>query len=280
VEFIVPDPVVSSNNHPPVLRLVAVDELGQEGFGELMFTHRSVGSGPFSVLTDLSAGVVVGQQFLFKCTGQTGGAFILLDDLRTHVDLGVSGFGLGVNVLFNDIPAASTDLARYGIVVGEDWYYSDYFSIRPHPLAGDAAPVVSMLKPQAGDVFAAGSIVPTSWMASDDEDLRSFDVQASYDGGFTGHFVVRDLPGTSTQYGWNFPPSQGISDVRVRVIARDERFQSSSDGTHRVIELVPGESIGTNYCSPVVANSTGVPASISAAGSDRAGGQPSATDRF
>ena len=100
--------------------------------------------------------------------------------------------------------------------------------------------MVALVTPRAGDAFRGGEIVPLNWWASDDEGLRSFDVQASYDGGVTWHFVVRDLPGTSTGYGWNLPGSKGIADVRVRVIARDERFQASSDGTERVFSILPG----------------------------------------
>ena len=60
--------------------------------------------------------------------------------------------------------------------------------------------------------------------------LRSFDIQASYDGGRTWHFIVRDLPPDQFAYDWQVTPIDGIPDVRVRVIARDLRFQTTSDG--------------------------------------------------
>ena len=35
------------------------------------------------------------------------------------------------------------------------------------------------------------------------------------------------------------PPSDGIPDARVRVIARDSRFQNSSSGADRVFSIAP-----------------------------------------
>ena len=109
------------------------------------------------------------------------------------------------------------------------WFFSDgYFSIRHDPRLGLTPPTVNLQSPITGRLFAAGSSVPITWTATAQEGLRSFDIQASYDAGRTWHPIVRELPGNTSSYNWQLPPSSGIPDVRVRVIARDVRFQNSS----------------------------------------------------
>ena len=92
--------------------------------------------------------------------------------------------------------------------------------------------------PAPGASFAGGGIVPLAWTASDDQFIRSFEVQASTDGGLTWNSVARGLPATATSYAWRLPPTDGIPDVRVKVIAIDRRFQDSSD--QRAIVVTAG----------------------------------------
>jgi hypothetical protein len=87
---------------------------------------------------------------------------------------------------------------------------------------------VDLQFPVGGESFPGGSIVPISWTATASEGLRSFDIQGSYDSGRTWHLIVRDLPSAAVSYDWQLPPSSGVADVRVRVVARDGRFQNSS----------------------------------------------------
>ncbi len=244
VEITIPDAVPSSNNNPPVFRIVSVDDKGQEGWSEVLLSYQAAGNEPFAIQTDLSNGVVVGQQFAYQYTGVTGDAFILLDDMRTFVSLGYHGFDEGISLLFNDVPAASTDLARYAIY-DDGWYVGDYFSIRPHVLAGDAPPQLNLTSPTDQSVLMGGQTVRMAWSASDDEGLRSFDIQASYDAGETWHSVVRQLPGDATSYDWTLPSSTGLADLRVRVIARDERFQATSDTVQ--VSVAPGPGV---VCQP------------------------------
>jgi hypothetical protein len=141
-------------------------------------------------------------------------------------------------------PFASTDLARIAITVYEDGtssetFFGEYFSIRPDPQLGDEPPSVMLLTPQGGS-FAGGGVVPISWSASDDESVRSFQIQATFDKGRSWHTIVYDLPGASTAFDWLLPPSGGIEDVRVRVIVRDLRFQNSSS-TSKPFDILPGE---------------------------------------
>ena len=135
------------------------------------------------------------------------------------------------------LPYSSTDTARIVVVTtfgaGGRLHYSfgDYFSIRPDDRMGDEAPIVSVTSPSADDTYFGGGVIPVRWTASDDEGLRSFKIQASYDSGRTWHSVARDLPGETRSFDWRLPESTGIDDVRVRVVAFDHRFQDSSNTT-------------------------------------------------
>jgi hypothetical protein len=61
--------------------------------------------------------------------------------------------------------------------------------------------------------------------------------------------VARDLPGSSTGYGWQLPPSTGIADVRLRVIAFDNRFQNSATPAGRSIVITSGTGPGPCYAN-------------------------------
>ena len=55
-------------------------------------------------------------------------------------------------------------------------------------------------------------------------------VRASFDGGRSWHFVRKGLPASAATYEWTLPPlKQSMSDIRLRVVVWDHRFQSSSD---------------------------------------------------
>lgn len=71
-------------------------------------------------------------------------------------------------------------------------------------------------------------MINIAWTASDDEALRSFDIRASYDGGTRWLIVARDLPAEARSYAWRLHESQGIPQVKLRVVAKDRRFQNSS----------------------------------------------------
>jgi hypothetical protein len=148
---------------------------------------------------------------------------------------GIAGLNIGGHgVFFQNFPFISTDRARLALQVRNNsndtaWFFANgYFSIRHDSRLGFQPPSVNITFPVGGESFPGGSIVPVSWTASASEGLRSFDIQASYDSGRTWHLVVRDLPGPTTNYDWQLPPSSGIPDVRLRIIARDVRFQNSS----------------------------------------------------
>lgn len=234
VELTIPD---TQSNPPPgwpgdqqraVFRIVAVDAKNQEGFDDFHWSVTTQGTLlPVAFTTDLSSGFEVGERFDLVTTLGGGMPFrLFLDDLpRDFQPMGTGGPVLSAGS--NTMPAVSTDLARYAIEVPGGLIYSPYFSIRPASSFGDLPPVVSLTSPPPGTDFTGGSIVPIRWIASDDRAVRSFDLQASYDG-TTWHPFVEGLPGTTTEYFWQLPTSSGVSDVRIRVIARDSFFQVGS----------------------------------------------------
>lgn len=246
VELVVPDTASNPPSGWPgdlgtaVFRIVAVDENGQEGFDDFNWSLALDQALPVSFTTDLSSGYEVGETFDLATTLSVTANFTLfIDDLPHDVQY----LGAGVGTLpanFNTMPAVSTDRARYAV----DWFgephYSPYFSIRPNDSLGDLPPTLALTSPAAGVDFAGGTVVPITWSASDDHSLRSFDLQACYDG-VTWHPFVEGLAGSTTQYSWQLPQSTGISDVRIRVIARDSRFQVTSAET-AAFDILPGGS--------------------------------------
>jgi hypothetical protein len=64
----------------------------------------------------------------------------------------------------------------------------------------------------------------------DDRSVQAVHVQASTDGGRTWGFIARDLPPVPGAFDWAVPPAAAESDLHVKVVAVDGRFQDSADG--------------------------------------------------
>lgn len=213
----------------PYLRIVAVDDQGQEGFDSFTFEISAAGTIDPVFVTDLSAGAVVGREFTLDWSGldfATVNVSLFADDLHERWSRGSTIGELGA--MSNEIPALSTDLARYGILNQGHWTFGPFFTIRPDARLGDEAPSVHVDWPAPGTPLAGGGVVPLRWTASDDGALRSFDVQVSANGGWTWFPIAEDLAPATRSLDFVLPSSNGIDDLRLRVIARDERFQASS----------------------------------------------------
>jgi hypothetical protein len=219
--------------------VVAIDTSGKQSFDEaeiIIPTNAIAG--------DVQFNVTPGQTFepgemlasVFTTTGMdrylTRVEFYL-EDVRGETRK-LTGRGLG------GLPFFSTDTARFVVSFGNTtnnrkYWYSPFFKMRPNNRLGDAPPTVTLNSPLAGQSLPSNTVIPITWSASDDEGLRSFDIMASYSDGRTWQPIVKDLPGTARNYDWQTAPGTGYASVRVMVIARDWRFQStSSDGTNRV----------------------------------------------
>ncbi|HEY3246097.1 MAG TPA: choice-of-anchor J domain-containing protein [Phycisphaerae bacterium] len=242
-EITIPDPGYAITNQPQFLRVVAVDAAGQEAWDQAAVQVPSGDVvGTLTITTDLSGqtffgGTPIPPEVQWTGPGNLGlgTPLVVLESDGAAIQGLAHGMGDTGGFFFQDFPFVSTDRARLAVQVTNNsnavaWFFADgYFSIRHDPRMGFVPPSVTLQSPQAGASFPGGGVVPVTWTASAPEGLRSFDIQASYDSGRTWHPIVRDLPASATSYNWQLPASGGIPDVRVRVIARDQRFQNSSD---------------------------------------------------
>jgi len=243
MEVTIPAVPFQATNINQFIRIVAIDASGQQGWDQtpLIVPSGNI-TGNVQITSDYAGETFVGGHPApaITWTGNANGgnteAFIFLESDGGLVSL----FGGHAT-----LPILSTDTARLAVLSSSnsndiEWFFSDtYFSIRPDPALGLQAPVVHLTSPINGQSFAGGTTVPVSWTASAQQGLRSFDLQVSTDGGQTFHLISADLGANKRAFNWHLPASTGISDVRVRVIARDRLFQNSSDGAGTVFSITP-----------------------------------------
>jgi hypothetical protein len=228
------------------IKVVATDTTGKQGFDEweiLIPTNDISGNVQFA----MTAGQTFQPGQMMSSVFTTSG----IDPYLTRVEFYIEDVrgetrkmtGRGANM--EGVPFYSTDTARYVVSYGDTtnhrkYWYSPFFKIRPNSLIADAPPSVTLISPAAGATFSPGDIVPITWTATDDEGIRLIDIVASFDGARTWQPIAIGLPGTTASYDWQLAPGTGSADVRVMVIARDWRFQSSSDGLSRVFSTNGG----------------------------------------
>jgi len=243
-------PVVQPTNNytrPSSIRIVAIDDAGQESWSESIIRIPYQEDFPVVYQEIVNLAPLVHPHDTIDVCWEPGGSssvYVLLDGEALSDSAGGAGSCLPIGAT---MPYTSTDTARvlvlftYGAGGRIVYSYSDYFSIRPDPRFGDAPPMVTLDSPSGGGQHRGGGVIPVRWTASDDEGLRAFHIQASYDAGRTWHYVEKDLPGEARAFDWRLPPSAGIADVRVRVVAIDHRFQNSS-ATSGAFEILPGDA--------------------------------------
>ena len=240
-EWTVPNIGNTVNGSDAFIKVVAVDTTGKESFDEaeiIIPTNAIAGNVQFS----MAAGQTFGAGEMLASVFTTSGidpfmtrTEFYLEDVRGETRK-LTGRGLG------GLPFFSTDTARFVVAFGNTtnnckYWYSPLFKIRPDSHLNDAPPTVSLTFPQAGNSFAPGGVIPITWTASDDEGLRGFDILASYNAARTWQPVAQNLPGTARSFDWQTAPGTGFSDVRLMVIAKDWRFQTSSDGSARTFVI-------------------------------------------
>jgi hypothetical protein len=219
------------------IRVEAVDETGQIGWDAVSPDVPSERVARPVTLRSAPAGTLTGGTSTEVCFTNTGDGNSVYGYLFVDGDQRVLPLGALISetgCLRAELPTVSTDSARiglklYGSTNDFAWTFTPEFAIRPDARVGDAPPAVAVTAP-AGGTFAPGAVVPISWTASDDERVRGFTLQASYDGARTWHQLA-DLPASATTYAWQTPSGAGLGPVRLRVIARDLRFQTSSATT-------------------------------------------------
>ena len=280
-EIVVPAAPPASND-PDLsgFRVQAIDTFGQIGYDELAVRIPQVNGATGGFRPDAPQSPQRPGQLLTVCGQWYGGAnqglgyetFLWFDGDDQLYPLAFGGPG-NCQFFAQELPPFSTDLAR--IVTRHTWGggggrmiydFSDYFEVRPPVELGDAPPVVSLTSPANGQLISGGDLVTLGWSASDDNALHGFAVHASYDGGRTWHTIATHLDATVTDFDWQLPPSSGISDCLVRVVAYDSRFQNSS-ATSEAFSILPGPSqVGTNFCTSSP-NSVGAGALLRGVGS-------------
>ncbi len=241
-------PTVLPNNlypRPSSIRIVATDSAGQESW------DKSVLRIPYQedwtvIQQDVSnPGLVHPHDNVDVCWSPGGNAsvFVVMDGVGLSDSAG--GSNTGCLPIGATLPYSSTDTARivvsttFGAGGRLHYSFSDYFPIRPDARFGDLPPAVDVTSPASDEQYPGGSVIPVRWTASDDDFLRSFTIQASYDGGRGWHAVASDLPADARAFDWRLPASTGIADVRLRVVAVDKRFQDSSSTTG-AFTILPG----------------------------------------
>ena len=259
-EFTMPASAGTSGGFQKVIRVVATDDRGQEGWDEWQIqVPTGTEPGQLQITTAIGGQTFrSGSQFNVNWAITTPfnnpdfQVFLIMDGHR-KISFQANGGNTGT---FSSVklPYISTDSARIavksqGSVNNVKWFYTEPFAIRPDPRYPDAPPSVSMTSPAAGQSYTAGEVVPISWTASDDEAIRSFTLLYSTDGGRTWLTMAENLPPTTTSYQWQTPPGAAFDDVRVQVIAVDRRFQNSSSGSERSFALVPGAPTPTSVVS-------------------------------
>lgn len=251
-EWVPPHIGTPPNGADQFFRVIAVDDGGREGIADLpiKISNPTLFSGTMTPTTP-TPGVYRPGDSVPVCATLSGAvgsmyAAFEFDNDETGVSLGgvFQSGNTGCTVLSGQVPDVSTDRARirYDATASLNQvrsFYGPYFSIRPDPMLGDAAPTITLTSSHDGQSYSGGSIVPIAWAASDDEAIRGFDIRASYDGGTRWFIVARDLPATATSYAWRLPASSGIGDVKLRVVVKDLRFQNSS-AESGLFSITPG----------------------------------------
>jgi hypothetical protein len=250
-EFTVPPVGFQTTFSYSTIRVVAIDTAGHERFDDQAI---QIPSGEITGQLTFT-GDLAGRTFrpgeraniTWTASGYNESMFTMYVVLNDRAFISQGGAFLNYGNWDAKMPFTSTDVARIAIKIQASsnrvkWFYSPYFKIRPDARVGDAAPSVSLTSPAAGASFNAGDIVPVSWTASDDEAVRSYTLQVSYDGGRSWSLLAEDLPAAQTSYNFQTAQGAGFADVRFRVTAADRRFQETSSGADRAVTLRPTQA--------------------------------------
>jgi hypothetical protein len=259
-ELTVPDVGIINDARHCMVRIAAIDTAGNTSFEQVeLYIPNAAPAGQVSFITPVAQGFRPHEevQICYNALGMVSSPHIYFDLSADERWIRGSAGASGLNkcTLFGQrFPAVSTDRARLAIRAEwnanyEEWYYSGFFSIRPDARLGDAPPTIEMTAPAHNQQFTGGGVIPITWTASDDEGLRSFKIQYSTTSGYNWHTLAMDIPGSARSYNWQLPASDGIADLRIRIVAIDHRFQNSADGDDRVLVIQPGSGPGPCYAN-------------------------------
>ena len=110
---------------------------------------------------------------------------------------------------------------------------TDYITV----LAENVAPTVSLLSPNGGESYKAGSNLEISWSATDNVGVTRIDLLYSIDGGETFQTIVTNLANTPSKYLWEIPTSAVSESCKIKVIAYDAVGNFASDVSDAVFSV-------------------------------------------
>ena len=128
-------------------------------------------------------------------------------------------------------------------------FASGYFSIRHDSRLGFQPPNVDSSPRLAGSRFRAARLFRSRGQLAPQRVCARSTFGGRTTSGRTWHPIIRDLPGTAISYDWQLPPSTGIPDVRVRIVAKDVRFQNGFS-TSRAFSITPSGPTPTPTPTP------------------------------
>lgn len=100
----------------------------------------------------------------------------------------------------------------------------------------NAPPSVTLISPNGGQNWGAGSIQQITWNATDEDGITGIDLAYSLNGGFNWNTIVGNT-GNTGSYNWTIPSSSSTT-VKVKVTARDSTGNSNSDSSDAVFAIV------------------------------------------
>ena len=195
---------------------------------------------------------------LFKVTGQGGGAYTA-DGVVLGAACGPTALG---GLLFN-IGVASTAATGTGTVTVtsiklrgcDNALLSSTIGTPANVPIDNQAPVVTLVSPLGGEVWATGSTQAIQWTATDNTGVGTVDLAYSTDGGATFSNVIATGLANSGNYSWTIPAT--TTQVFVRVTAHDV-VCSSADATSGAVgiqsALAAGSSVAVTDLQTVIPN--------------------------
>lgn len=106
-------------------------------------------------------------------------------------------------------------------------------------------PLVTVTKPNGGEIFTANRYTNVTWAASDASGIASIHIQESLDGGATFNPLVSGLA-NSGNYLW-VPANRPTTNARIKVVAVDGAANTSNDLSNAAFTIVspPGGRVPT-----------------------------------
>jgi len=144
---------------------------------------------------------------------------------------------------------------KNNLAPGQTWTLYAYETFR-YVSTDNEAPSVTIISPNGGEAFTAGSTMSINWSATDNEGVTRIDIRISLDGGETYQVINNNLE-NSPPFVWTIPDTFVSNNCKVKIIAYDAAFNSSQDESDAVFSITKAPTqatISAEYGPPSVAN--------------------------